>query len=116
MTIADAKTIVLDALIGMDIESIDDTTSPRAEGLLLSFEGFAKEGLDPEVFTFGLYVSKKILNKQTQSIYGVLDQIALAIIEHAVKLGSEYAITIRSITPVAFENGILEYRVEIKVR
>jgi hypothetical protein len=116
MTIADAKTRVLEALDGMDVESVDDTTSPRAEGLLLSFEGFSMEGFDPEVYIFGLYVSRKILNKQTQSIYGTIDLIVRKILEHAVALNQEDAIAVKSIVPVAFENGILEYRVEIKVR
>jgi len=117
MNIKEAQKQILDALDGMDIDTIDSDKTPRAEGLLLSFEGYAKEGYETEVHIFGLYVSKKILNKQTQTIYQLLDLIAQKIIEYAAEtLDCEDAIQIKTVKPFSFENGLLEYRIGISVK
>jgi len=116
MFIGDAQARILDALSGMDIDCIDDAKTIRPEGLLLSFEGMNNSGFNPEEFMFGLYISKKILNKKTQSIYAEIDSICEKILEYSVLLEDEDAIKVRSVTPVSFDNGILEYRIGITVK
>lgn len=116
MKIEDAQQRILDALNGMDVETLDSDKSPKIEGLWLSFEGYAGRGYDPEEYVFGLYVSKKILNKQTQTIYQQLDAIASKVLEHAAALDREDSIQIKSAKPVSFDNGILEYRLGITVK
>lgn len=116
MLISNAQARILDALSGMDIDCIDDAKAIRPEGLLLSFEGMNVTGFNPEEFVFGLYISKKILNKKTQSIYAEIDSICEKILEYSVLLEDEDAIKVRSVTPVSFENGILEYRIGITVK
>lgn len=100
----------------MDIDCIDDVKTVRTEGLLLSFEGMNNSGFNPEEFMFGLYISKKILNKKTQSIYVDIDSICEKILEYSVFIEDEDAIKVRSVTPVSFDNGILEYRIGITVK
>lgn len=116
MNIHEAQQRILDALNGLPVETIDNPKEIRPEGLLLSFEGYANTGFNPEEFTFGLYVSKKILNKQTKTIYQDLMEIANKVLEHAVLLDREDSIMIRSVKPVSFENGLLEYRIGITVK
>ncbi|MCX6062233.1 MAG: hypothetical protein NT103_08300 [Campylobacterales bacterium] len=115
MSIGTAKAKILSALPGMKIDCIDDTTTIHPEGLLLSFEGMDKEGFAKNGYLFGLYVSKKILNKNTASIYSILDDIDEKILIEARKGPYGDEISLRSIRPVGFDNGILEYRLEIRV-
>lgn len=116
MFIGDAQARILTALSGMKIVCLDDADTIRPEGLLLSFEGMNNSGFNPEEFMFGLYISKKILNKKTQSIYADIDSISKKILEYSVLVEDEDAIKVRSVTPVSFENGILEYRIGITVK
>lgn len=115
MNIIEAQQRILDALEGLKIDTIDQMKEVRLEGMMLSFEGYLKTGLEPETFTFGLYVSKKILNKKTNTIYTDLIDIADRILEYDVSLDQEDSIVIRSIEPTSFKDGILEYRVGIYI-
>ncbi|MDD5212412.1 MAG: hypothetical protein PHV62_08340 [Sulfuricurvum sp.] len=115
MSIDTAKAKILKALQGMDIDCVDNAKMIRPEGLLLSFEGMAKDGFSSQEYIFGLYVSKKILNKKTESIYVQLDSINTKIVDEAriSHFGDEIAL--KSIYPVGFDNGIIEYRCEIRI-
>lgn len=115
MSVETAKAKILSALAGLHIDSIDDAKTIRPEGMLLSFEGMRREGFSGGDYTFGLYVSKKILNKKTDTIYMTLDQIAQMIIVEAQKGPRGNEIALRSILPSGFDNGILEYRIEIHI-
>lgn len=115
MSVETAQAKILSALSGLHIDCLDDAKTIRPEGMLLSFEGMRREGFSGGEYTFGLYVSKKILNKKTQTIYTDLDTIAQKIVVEAQKGPRGNEIALRSILPNGFDNGILEYRVEIHV-
>lgn len=115
MSIDTAKAKIIRALDGIDIESIDDAKMIRPEGNLLSFEGMSKNGFAIREYVFGLYVSKKILDKKTDRLYPLLDSINTKIEEEAIKGPYGDEIALRSIRPVGFENGIIEYRCEIRI-
>ncbi|MCK9372579.1 MAG: hypothetical protein M0P91_05235 [Sulfuricurvum sp.] len=115
MSVETAKEKILTALSGLDIDSIDDSKLIRPEGNLLSFEGMAKEGFAIREYIFGLYVSKKILDAKTNRIYPLLDSIDTKIEDEARKGPYGDEIRLKSIYPVGFDNGIIEYRCEIRV-
>lgn len=115
MSVETAKAKILTALYGIEIESLDDAKSIRPEGNLLSFEGMAKEGFAIREYIFGLYVSKKILDAKTDRIYPLLDTIDTKIEEEARKGPCGDEIRLKSIYPVGFDKGIIEYRCEIRV-
>lgn len=115
MGIGTAQTKILNALSGFHIDCIDDAKTIRTEGMLLSFEGMGRENFSGGEYIFGLYVSKKILNKKTETIYDDLDAIAQKIVVEAQKGSRGNEIALKSIRPIGFDNGILEYRVEIHI-
>lgn len=115
MSIGTAQAKILAALSGLSIDCIDDAKTIRPEGMLLSFEGMHREGFSGGEYTFGLYVSKKILNKKTETIYSDLDEIAQKIVIEAQKSPRGNEIALKNIRAIGFDNGILEYRVEIHI-
>jgi hypothetical protein len=114
MSIQTAQQKILDTLPDMDIDVIDDAKMIRMEGNLLVFEGSEPEKTKT-IFVFGLYIAKKILNKNTSIIYADLDNVEMEITKNDLESNFNESIEIRSITQNGFQDGILEYRCEIAV-
>lgn len=116
MGIETAKQKILTALNTLQIDCVDDAKTIRPEGLLLSFERMICSDFSTSEYVFGLYLSKKVLNRKSESLYNEMDTIKELIIDEAKKGVRGDEISLSSISFVGFDNGILEYRIEIHVK
>lgn len=114
MSVSTAQARVMAILAEADIVSIDDKNTIMPEGNLLVLEGIALTKVQA-TYTFGLYVAKKVLNKNTASIYGALEYIVKQMVQAELDSIGDDSAGIRSVLPNGFENGILEYRCEVYV-
>lgn len=116
MGISTAKQKILTALNTLEIDCVDDAKVIRPEGLLLSFERMNKLDFSGAEFIFGLYLSKKVLNRKSDNLYDEIDTINKLIVTEAQKGVRGDEISLTTISFIGFENGILEYRMEIHVK
>lgn len=114
MSIATAQARITAALGELSMESIDDASTVRAEGNLLVFEG-CEVGNVETTYEFGLYIAKKVLNKKTSVIYADIDYVIETIARASKTVPLHNAMSVRSVSAVGFENGVLEYRCAISV-
>lgn len=116
MSIQTAQQRIVNTLPELTIETIDNKSAVmiRPEGNLLVLERRRPEKTK-EIFTFGLYVAKKILNNDTSRIYTDLDYIVEGIESAGMGSAFDEDIGVTFVEQAGFENGILEYRCEIYV-
>lgn len=116
MSVSSAKETVIQALHPLPIVGIDHPKIVRAEGNLLVFEGLSVINPVDTLYRFGLYVSKKVLNQKTETIYDLLDVIREKMKAAKLAAPSGDRTELMRIEPFDFSNGVLEYRCLIEVQ
>lgn len=116
MSIETAKQKIIDALDPIEMEGIDNPKKIRTEGNLLVFEGLKVVSHVDTIYRFGFYVSKKVLNQKTETVYGLLDSVREKMKDAKLAAPGGERAELMEIEPISFENGVLEYRCGIEIQ
>lgn len=115
MSIETAQQRVVELLPNLDVDLFDNAKQIRPEGNLLVLEGITVTDMTETTYVFGLYVAKKVLNKDSTTIYGDLNYIAETMQRARLDSQGYESAGLRGVLQNGFENGILEYRCELFV-